>query len=64
MDIACILEKAPGSYLKNIVLDLEKKIVSNELKNDKVDINNYIINKYKWHTLKWGVFFIWKYFYL
>lgn len=47
MDIACILEKAPGSYLKNIVLDLEKKIVSNELKNDKVDITNYIINKYK-----------------
>lgn len=47
MEIANILDKKPGKYLRNIVLDLEKKIIYNELNNNKEDIISYIIKEYK-----------------
>lgn len=47
IEISQILNKKPGNYLKEIVTDLEEKIVSKTLKNNKEDIEKYIIKKYK-----------------
>lgn len=46
-DIMDILNKKPGAYLKNILLDIEKKIVLGELVNDNKVLKEYIINNYK-----------------
>jgi len=51
LDIVKILEKQPGSYLKDIMKDIEEKIVRNTLDNEYEKIKEYIIKKYKWHTL-------------
>lgn len=47
LEIAQILNKEPGSYLKEIITDLEKQIISNNLKNDKESLINYIKEKYQ-----------------
>ena len=45
-DIAKILNKEVGNYLKDIINDIEKKIIYKEIKNDYNELSNYIIKKY------------------
>ena len=45
-DIAKILNRKPGSYLKEILKDIEKEILKDKLNNTKEDIVKYIIEKY------------------
>jgi len=47
LEIAYLLNQRPGSYIKDIINDLEKQIVYNNLKNDKEEISKYIIDNYK-----------------
>lgn len=47
IEIANLLEKKPGKYLKDIFNDIEKKIVYNKLENNKEQLINYIIKEYK-----------------
>lgn len=47
IEIANLLEKKPGLYLKEIFNDIEKKIIYKELENNKEQIMNYIIKEYK-----------------
>ena len=54
IEISQILNKKPGNYLKEIVTDLEEKIVIITLKNNKEDIEKYIIKKYKKDWFKWN----------
>ena len=46
IEISKILNRNPGSYLKDIMKDIEKEIVRNNLDNDYEKIKEYIINKY------------------
>lgn len=46
VDIINILRKEPGNYIKDIIHDVEKEIVRNNLNNDYEEIKNYIIKKY------------------
>ena len=46
MEIANVLNKEPGNYLKEITNDIEKKIVYGTLENDKEVLKKYIINNY------------------
>ena len=46
-DIANILNKEPGSYIKEILADIEECVVLGNLDNDKDKLTNYILNKYK-----------------
>lgn len=46
-DIIKLLDKAPGSYLRDIYNDIEREILYNRLNNDKGDISNYILENYK-----------------
>ena len=43
-EISNILNKEPGSYIKDILLDLEKQIVNGKLENTKEKITEYILN--------------------
>ena len=45
-EIMRILNRKPGSYLKEIYLDIEKEILYRRLSNEKDRICEYIINKY------------------
>lgn len=45
-EIAQILKKSPGSYLKEITLDLEKQILSSKLDNTKEALEKYILKTY------------------
>lgn len=45
-EICEVLNKKPDSFLKDIMIDLEKSILNNKLKNDKEVIKRYIQNKY------------------
>ncbi len=45
-EISAILKKEPGPYLKEILKDLEEKILSLELENDKDQIRAYLVNYY------------------
>ena len=45
-DIAKTLNREPGNYLKEILDDIEKKIIDKELKNDKDEIEKYITDEY------------------
>ena len=45
-DIAKILGKDTGNYIKDILNDIELKIVNNELKNDYDKISKYILKNY------------------
>lgn len=47
IDIANTLNKKPGIYLKEILNDIEKKIVYNKLSNDEESIKKYILDNYK-----------------
>lgn len=46
-EIMELLDREPGSYLKEIFNDLEKEILYRRLKNDKDKIYEYIVNKYR-----------------
>lgn len=46
-EISSILEKEPGSYIKDIYIDLEKEIINNNLENIQEKIIEYIKNKFK-----------------
>ena len=46
LEIANILGKEPGSYIKDIIGDIEENIVNNRLNNDYDSIENYIKEKY------------------
>ena len=46
MDIANILNKEPGNYLKDILCDLENKIVNLEVENDYDSLCKYIKDNY------------------
>ena len=45
-EIINILNKEPGNYIKEIIYDVEKEIVRNNLNNDYEEIKEYIIRKY------------------
>ena len=45
--IVKLLNKEPGSYLKEIFSDLEKQIINNNLENNTDSILSYILNNYK-----------------
>lgn len=45
-EIMTVLNKEPGSYLKDIYLDIEKEILYRRLSNEKDRICEYILNKY------------------
>ena len=45
-EIMRVLNKEPGSYLKDIYLDIEKEILYRRLSNEKDRICEYILNKY------------------
>lgn len=47
IEIAHLLQKKPGPYLRNIINDIEKKIVLRKLENNQEQIINYIIKEYK-----------------
>ena len=47
IEIATILNKKPGNYLKEIISDLEKEILNKKLTNNKKKISDYILKKYK-----------------
>ena len=46
MDISKILNREPGNYLSDILLDIENKIVMNEINNDYDCLCEYIKNNY------------------
>lgn len=46
VDIINILNKEPGNYIKEIIYDVEKEIVRNNLNNDYEEIKEYVIRKY------------------
>ena len=47
IEIANLLERKPGTYIKEIFNDIEKKIIYKEINNSKEQIINYIIKEYK-----------------
>lgn len=46
MDIAKILNREPGNYLSDIMLDIEKKIINLEVNNDYDSLCEYVRNNY------------------
>ena len=47
LEIANVLDSKPGSYLKEIIIDLEYKILHNDLINDNKILKEYILKNYK-----------------
>lgn len=45
--ISELLNKNPGSFLKDIMNDLEEKLLEDQLENKKENLESYIINNYK-----------------
>lgn len=45
--ICKILDKEPGSFLKNIINDLEKQLLLGSIKNNEKDLTTYITNNYQ-----------------
>ena len=45
-DICKILNKKPGKFLKEIISDIEYKLVTKKLNNDKDTLTKYIIENY------------------
>ena len=45
-DIMDLLKTKPGKYLKDILLDIEEKIVRKELENDSSALKKYIVSQY------------------
>ena len=46
MDISGVLNREPGNYLSDIMLDIENKIINLDLDNDKEKILDYVKNIY------------------
>jgi len=46
-DIAKLLNKEPGEYLKKIIADLEKKILNGKILNEKEKLEEYVLTNYK-----------------
>ena len=46
MDISNILNREPGDYLSEILIDIEKKIIDGEIDNKYDNIANYVRNNY------------------
>ena len=46
-DIMSILDMKPGSYIKDILMDIEEKIVFGKLKNDINELKEYVIKTWK-----------------
>ena len=46
-DISLVLNKEPGDYIKTIIKDIEKKILYNELENNKEILLKYVLENYK-----------------
>ena len=46
-DISNLLNLRPGIYIKEIINDIEKKIINHELDNTKEDLSHYIEKHYK-----------------
>jgi tRNA nucleotidyltransferase (CCA-adding enzyme) len=47
LEIADLLSKKPGPYLKEILLELEDLIIKNNIKNEKEVLKDYIVNRHK-----------------
>ena len=47
LEIAYLLNERPGSYIKEIIEDLERQIVYKHIENNKEEISKYIISNYK-----------------
>lgn len=47
LDISNLLNKRPGKYIKDIYIDLEKQIICNNLANEELELQKYILDKYK-----------------
>lgn len=45
-DIISVLERKPGKYIKNIIKDLEEKILNGILENNKDELLKYVTNEY------------------
>ena len=45
-DIIKILNRKPDNYIKDIIDDIEKKILDNKINNEYDEIKNYILNNY------------------
>ena len=45
-DIMKLLNRKPGNYLKEILKDIEEKVVSGKLENDREKLTNYILDYY------------------
>ena len=46
MDIAKILNKEPGNYLSDILIDIENKIITSDINNDYDSLVNYVKSNY------------------
>ena len=46
LEISEILNRKPGSYIKEIISDLEKQVIYKNIENTKEDLTKYIISKY------------------
>ncbi len=46
MDVANILNKKPGNYIKNIIKDVEEQIVLGNIENNYEVLSDYILDKY------------------
>jgi hypothetical protein len=46
VDIARILNKEPGNYLSDIFIDIEKKIVCDQIANEFDSLCEYVRNNY------------------
>lgn len=46
MDISDSLNRKPGKYIKEILNDIEKKILNGELTNNREDLIKYVVSKY------------------
>ena len=46
IEICEILKVEPGKLVGDIMSDLEYKILTNEMKNKKEELKDYVINKY------------------
>lgn len=46
MEISKLLNKKPGKYIKEILIDIEKNILNGNIKNSKEEIKEFILNNY------------------
>ena len=45
-EIMNLLNREPGSYIKDIYMDIEREVLYRRLSNDKESISNYILDRY------------------